>query len=158
MVTLRPMTSSEFAAYIAGLRESYARDRAKNLRDSLESQLAEADQQISELLPQGVQTPNHFLWQVIAEEEGASIPVGNLWVFVDTEARKAFIYDIQIDQPYQGKGYGGDTLTCLENELRPYAVRQIGLNVFGDNDSAFHLYQKAGYYIVATHMQKDMTP
>src|SRR5215467_9237188 len=158
MVTLRPMTSSEFEAYIPGLRESYARERAQNLRDSLESQLAEADKQLSELLPRGVQTPNHFLWQVMAEEEGTAIPTGVLWVFLDRTAQKAFIYDIQIDQPYQGKGYGGDTLTCLENELRPYAVRQIGLNVFGDNERAFRLYQKAGYYTVATHMQKDMTP
>jgi ribosomal protein S18 acetylase RimI-like enzyme len=158
MVTLRPMTSSEFEAYIPGLRESYARERAKNLSDSLDSQLAEADKQISGLLPQGVQTPNHFLWQVMAEEEGTLISVGVLWVFLDTAAQKAFIYDIQIDQPYQGKGYGGDTLACLENELRPYAVRQIGLSVFGDNERAFRLYQKAGYYIVATHMQRDMTP
>jgi hypothetical protein len=50
MVTLRPMTTSEFEAYIPVLREGYARDRAKNLRVSLESQLAEADQQISGLL------------------------------------------------------------------------------------------------------------
>jgi ribosomal protein S18 acetylase RimI-like enzyme len=157
MVTLRPMTSSEFEAYIPGLRESYARERAQNLRDSLESQLVEADKQISELLPQGAETPNHFLWHVMAEEEGNSIPVGVLWVFLDREAQKAFIYDIQIDPPYQGKGYGGDTLACLENELRPYSVRQIGLNVFGDNARAFRLYQKAGYYIVATHMQKDTT-
>jgi ribosomal protein S18 acetylase RimI-like enzyme len=152
------MTSSEFEAYIPVLREGYARDRARNLRDSLESQLAEADQQIAGLLPQGVQTPNHFLWHVMAEGEGNSIPVGVLWVFLDRAALKAFIYDIQIDEPYQGKGYGGDTLACLENELRPYAVRQIGLSVFGDNERAFHLYQKAGYYIVATNMQKDVTP
>ena len=158
MVTLRPMTSSEFEAYIPVLLEGYARERANNLHDSLESQLAEAEKQTSELLPQGVQTPNHFLWHVIAEERGASVTVGNLWVFPDTAAHKAFIYDIQIDQPYQGKGYGGDTLACLENELRPYSVRQIGLSVFGDNERAFRLYQKAGYYIVATHMQKDLNP
>jgi ribosomal protein S18 acetylase RimI-like enzyme len=78
-------------------------------------------------------------------------------VYCIRAAQKAFIYDIQIDQPYQGKGYGGDTLACLENELRPYALRQIGLNIFGDNERAFRLYQKAGYYIVATHMQKDVT-
>ena len=158
MITLRPMTSSEFDAYLPVLREGYAGDRAKNLHDSLESQLAAADQQIAGLLPEGVQTPNHFLWRVMAQVEGDSIPVGVLWVFLDRAARKAFIYDIEIDQPYQGKGDGGATLTCLETELRPYDVRQIGLSVFGDNQTASHLYQKSGYYVVATNMQKDLAP
>jgi hypothetical protein len=34
MVTLRQMTDSEFEAYVPVLRESYASDRARNLRVS----------------------------------------------------------------------------------------------------------------------------
>src|SRR5262249_51754017 len=40
---------------------------------------AEADRQISSLLPRGVQTPDHLLWRVMAEEDGSSIPVGILY-------------------------------------------------------------------------------
>ncbi|MGO8950802.1 MAG: GNAT family N-acetyltransferase [Ktedonobacterales bacterium] len=154
MIKLRPMTETEYGAYLPALREGYAGDRARNLHDSLESQLEAADRQIAGLLPQGLQTPNHLLWRVVTAE--GEIPVGVLWVFVDSTAKKAFIYDIQIDEPYQGKGYGTATLNRLDEELQGYDVAQIGLSVFGENRGAFKLYQKLGYYIVATNMQKDL--
>ena len=153
MVTLRPMTETEYNAYMPHLLEAYAEDRARNLRESIESQRAEAERQTAMLLPQGIHTSNHFFWRVVTEED---LPVGVLWVFVDTAAHKAFIYDIEIEESYQGHGYGTATLHLLEEQLRPYQVRQIGLNVFGDNQVAFRLYQKVGYYVMATSMQKDV--
>ena len=155
MINLRPMTQTEYDAYIPVLREEYGADRAKNLHDSLDVQLQEADRQIASLLPQGLETPGHLLWRVVTAD--GEVPVGELWVFVDSAARRAFIYDIKIDEAYRGKGYGEATMNRLEEELQPHSVRQIGLSVFGDNQVAFHLYEKLGYYTVATNMQKDVS-
>ena len=155
MINLRPMTQTEYDAYLPVLREEYAADRAKNLHDSLDAQLQEADRQIASLLPQGLETPDHLLWRVVTAD--GEIPVGVLWVFLDSAAKRAFIYDIQIDEAFRGKGYGEATMNRLEVELQARNVRQIGLSVFGENQVASHLYKKLGYYTVATNMQKDVS-
>ncbi len=153
MVTLRPMTDAEYEPYLRRVRETYARDRAESSRTSLEEELAEADRQIAQLLPNGLGTPNQHLWTVV---DAVGAPVGILWVYVDRDHQRGFIYDIEMREDQRGKGYGRATLEALEAELRPRDVTRIALNVFARNAVARHLYDQVGYYPVATVMQKDI--
>ncbi|HEX8732988.1 MAG TPA: GNAT family N-acetyltransferase [Ktedonobacterales bacterium] len=151
MVTLRPMTEAEYDAWMASLRASYAADRARAEDLPLDERQAEADKQIAGLLPQGASTPDHFFWRIIADD-GAG--VGWLWVFHDTVQRRAFIYDIEIDEAQRGKGYGEAAMRALEEALRPAGATHIGLSVFGFNTAARALYDKLGYSVAATYMLK----
>ncbi len=153
MVTLRPMTEAEFAPYIAHLREDYAQERAMSSETPIEEEREISNKQIDGLIPQGLATPDHYFWTV-ADEGGTGI--GSLWVFVEPAKGRAFIYDIALAEEQRGKGYGRQTLQVLESTLRPMGVRRIALNVFGKNTVARHLYDTAGYYVVATSMQKDI--
>jgi ribosomal protein S18 acetylase RimI-like enzyme len=153
MLTLRPMTETEYQPYIAWLREDYARERAESSATPLEEERANSNQQIDGLVPHGVATPNHHFW-MMTDEAGAV--VGNLWVFVDPDKRRAFIYDIAIAEARRGQGLGRQALTTLEDTLRPMGVRRIALNVFGKNTVARHLYETQGYSTVAIVMQKDI--
>ena len=153
MITLRPMTEAEYTAYNGFLWEDYAQTRARNLGTSIEEQRAAAAEQKAALLPQGLQSPEHYFWSVV-DESGAA--VGQLWVHVDNTKHHAFIYSIDIDAAQRGKGYGQQTMERLEEHMRPLSVTRIALNVFGDNVVATNLYRKIGYQTAATMMQKDI--
>ena len=153
MVTLRPMTEAEYAPYMAYLREDYARERSESGETPIEEERENSNKQIDSLVPDGLATPNHYFWTV-TEESGVS--VGKLWVFVDPQKGRAFIYDIALDEQQRGKGYGRQTLDTLEATVRPMGVRRIALSVFGKNTVARHLYDTQGYYVVASAMQKDL--
>lgn len=152
-VTLRPMTQAEFDEYLSRSREDYAADRARADETPLAVERVVASRQLDALLPQGLQTPNHHFWRV--EADGA--PVGILWVCVEPDQRRAFIYDIVIDAAQRGKGYGEATMRAMEAELAPRGVTHIGLNVFGHNTVARALYDKMGYRVSATYMLKRIT-
>src|SRR5258708_7353797 len=153
MITLRPMTEAEYGPYIAWLREDYARERAESGETPLEEEREASSRQIDGLVPQGLATPNHHFW-VMTDEVGSA--VGNLWVFVNPDKQRAFIYDIAIAEERRGQGLGRQALSALEDTLRPMGVRRIALNVFGKNTVARHLYETQGYSTVAINMQKDI--
>ena len=142
MIRLRPMTEAEFERFLAVSKDEYARDRARALDTSLDEELATAEQQFAELLKDGIHTADHRLWLVTLDR---STPVGHLWVHVDPRSRRAFIYQIRIDEEYRGKGYGKRTLELLEEELVAAGVTRISLNVFAPNHVARALYEKLGY-------------
>lgn len=151
MVTLRPMTEAEYETFIAELTPAFAAERAQAEDTPLERELEAATKQVANILPQGFRTHGHHFWKVEAED-GAD--VGVLWVMIDDAQRRAFIYDIEIDEAQRSKGYGAATLRALEEELRPTTVTHIGLNVFGPNTIAHALYNKMGYQVAATYMLK----
>ncbi len=153
MLALRPMTEDEFARFRPELLEGYAAERARNLGTTLEVERAVAERQTAELLPDGVRTKNHHLW-IVTDDAGER--VGVLWALVDPEQRRAFIYDIAIDEPHRGKGYGRRALELLEEFVRPLGVTRISLNVFADNDVAIGLYQKQGYRPTNFNMTKRL--
>jgi ribosomal protein S18 acetylase RimI-like enzyme len=151
MVTLQPMTEVDYDAYMANSVEDYAADRAQAEDTSMEVERKTASAQFAGLVPQGLLTPGHHFWRVVAED---GTRVGSLWAHVEAEQRRAFIYDIVIDAAQRGKGYGEATMRALEEELRPTDLTHIGLNVFGHNRVARALYDKLGYRVAATYMLK----
>lgn len=153
MVSLRPMTDADYEPYLRNLLEGYARERADNFGTPLEEERVIGERQTAQLLPDGPRTPNHFLWTVVGDDDA---PIGVLWVHVQPDTRQAFIYDIEMREDQRGKGYGKATLDALEAELRPRGITRIALNVFAKNAAARRLYEHAGYYPVATSMQKDL--
>jgi len=153
MVTLRPMTDDEYGGYAVKMLDEYAATRARNMGTSLDEERVASAQQIAELLPNGLHTPNHSFWRVVNE---AGAPVGVLWVHVQPEQARAFIYDIEMSADQRGKGYGRATLEAMEATLKPLGVTNVGLSVFGDNPGAQHLYEKMGFEVVATNMKKSI--
>jgi ribosomal protein S18 acetylase RimI-like enzyme len=153
MVALRPMTEPEFEAYTSVMWENYAQERARNAGTPIEQERAVVAQQRAELQKDGMRTAGHHYWTVV---DDAGAPVGILWVFVDPERTRAFIYDIEMRADQRGKGYGKATLDLLEAEMRPLGVKRIELSVFGDNAVAERLYRRQGYRTITTAMAKDL--
>jgi ribosomal protein S18 acetylase RimI-like enzyme len=57
----------------------------------------------------------------------------------------AFIYDIEVAEEQRRRGYGREILDAAARAAADLGARELGLNVFGFNEGARALYEKAGY-------------
>ena len=153
MVTLRPMTEAEYTGFYAWTLEDFAASMARAGGASLDEERANATRQLAELLPEGLQTPAHYLWKVV---EATGDPIGDLWVRISQSGDDAFIFFIGVNEAQRGKGYGKQALDALDAELRRMGVTRIALNVFAYNTVAQHLYERAGYEVAAMIMRKTL--
>src|SRR5690606_25540597 len=78
-----------------------------------ETALAEAEESMARLLPDGLDTPGQRLWTVQDRDAEA---VGLLWVHLQEEL--AFIYDIEMRESVRGLGYGTQTLRAAAEHTR----------------------------------------
>ena len=154
-VTLVPMTPDAYAAWLDAIIVAYADDKVRIGTWAADEGLERSRRAFDELLPEGLATPGHELRSIVTED-GTS--VGVLWFAPNDELRGAvaFIYDIEIDEAYRGRGYGRAALEALEPLARSLGFDAIGLHVFGDNDVARGLYRSAGFVETDVTMRKSI--
>ncbi len=157
MVHLEPMTESEFQAYRKGAMEELARERVREGDWQPEDALHKAEQEFQRMLPQGVHTQNQYLLSIQADQTGLN--VGMLWFALRGSAPylAAFIYDFLISEQFRQRGYGTQALSALDEKAKELGVATIALHVFGHNQAAIALYQKAGYAITDLQMAKKLS-
>ena len=108
------------------------------------------------LFPGGRPQPDHHLYVVEGE---AGEAVGHLfWAkrAAPGSASRAFLYQIYIDEPFRGEGFGRQAMQLLEAEVRAEGLPGIDLNVWGGNDLARSLYRKLGFEERAVFMSKEL--
>lgn len=153
-VSLRPMTDEEFEAWREGTIQSYAADIAQSSGVALESALARSREQFTQLLPDGPATARTWLMRVL-DHDGHD--VGVLWIGPHpTRDGAAFVYDIEIDAGWRGRGLGRAAMQAAERLATGAGIAAIGLSVFGFNEGARRLYDSLGYQVVATQMLKEL--
>ncbi len=143
MTTLTPMTQSEFDAFLAQAVPEYAADNVRaGYWDEAEA-LEKSRKEFEMLLPQGLQSENHYLYTVYDEEQA----VGLIWMRanMDRPTKSGFIFDIRIDGKFRGKGYGKQAMLLIEEKARELGLKSIGLHVFAYNKVAKNLYEGIGY-------------
>ena len=145
MLTLQPMTAEEYASYKAWVVEDYAREIASNQRISMEEARASSLRDIERALGQGLATPNHFLYHILRVEGAIETRLGYLWIEVDPQKKRCFIFDIFLQPEFRRQGWGRQVLELLETQMKQQGIRRIGLHVFGNNTIAQDLYRKLGY-------------
>lgn len=150
MIGLRRLRDEEFPAWAAAHRAEYLRGLVEHVGMARADAEAKVARDVSSVLPEGLDTPDTWIWAV--EEDGRR--VGSL--FVGLRAGEAWLYDITIEEPERGKGYGRAAMTLLEDELRALGHRTVGLNVWGDNSVARSLYRSLGWDEEAVHMRKRL--
>ncbi|MFC4158581.1 GNAT family N-acetyltransferase [Chitinimonas lacunae] len=156
MVVLRAMQENDFRRYLDAAVVDYATDKLKAGVWSKEEALEKARSEHRALLPQGLATPDHYLFNLYAEEEQTE--VGMLWFGICEQGgqREAFVYDIAIDPKWRRMGYATQAFLALEQRVRQMGLDAIGLHVFGHNKGAFALYEKLGYVPTSMKMKKSL--
>jgi ribosomal protein S18 acetylase RimI-like enzyme len=154
MVSLEPMDSSDFEAYIANLVQHYAASHVRTGRWTAEEGPQKARAEVDGLLPSGLGTPNHYLFRILAGEPPAR--VGVIWLAI--EPHGGFIYDLEIFEPHRRRGFAEEAMRLIEGVAREKGADTLSLHVFGDNASARRLYGKLGYAETNVRMSKSLSP
>jgi len=156
MIKLVQMDESTFQFFLSQSTRDYALDKVKAGAWDAENALKQSKEEMTRFLPKGLHTEGAYLYSVVETETDTQ--AGYIWFNVSEGrgGREAFIYDIYIFEPFQGKGYGKQSMLALDDEARSMGVTKIGLHVFGQNNRAFELYKKMGYQVTDITMSKEL--
>lgn len=153
-IILKSMTRSEFEEYKTFLIEDYARENVEAGYWDESEALEKSRHSVESLLPQGVDTPNHYVYTVCDADQR----VGVIWMraTLDAALKSGFIFDITIDAAHRGQGYGRQAMLLIEEKARELGLTQIGLHVFAKNNIARKLYESLGYETKSLNMTKNL--
>jgi ribosomal protein S18 acetylase RimI-like enzyme len=151
-IILTKMNEEEYKVWIVESKNTY-RDENVKAGMTLNEAQKKSDDDFLRLLPNGLQSPDQHIFSI---KENKTNWVGIIWFGVRGAAdnRKAFIYDIVLNDNARGKGYGKKAMELLESEVKKLGLRHIGLHVFGHNLVARNLYEKMGYEITNLNLEK----
>lgn len=156
MISFRKMTEDEYPAYLDYFINDYACEIKSNYGLSPCDSLARAKQEISEMLPDGVNTEGQVLMCIVSQADETHNLVGYLWYKPDSTQHTVFIYDFYIFTASQGLGLGKQSLCAFEEYLRAEGFKEIRLRVAGDNARARHLYETRGFGVTGINMSKSI--
>lgn len=143
------MDSSDFQRYVSFAVKNYAEEKVQSGNWDAAEAIQKATEEYDRLLPEGENTANNKLFTI----QDGSEEVGIIWLAIRS-ADKGFIYDINIWESYQGRGYGKQAMLEIEKVGRSLGLKSIGLHVFGHNKVAHSLYKKLGYVETNINMEK----
>lgn len=152
-VTLTPMTEAEYPAYLDLAVPVYAEANVAAGYWAREDALDQSRAAYERLLPEGLATPDQFLF--VARDADSGETVGHLWVALRPQADgpQAFVYDIAIEEGLRGRGYGRATMTACAAKARELGAVSVGLHVFRSNETAYGLYESLGFRPTSVNMR-----
>jgi GNAT superfamily N-acetyltransferase len=152
---LRPLTDEEISKFIEWQVEEYVEERVRS-GERPDAARRIANEQSRALFPEGVPADGQLLFRVLDDEGSA---VGMLWIGPQrpVDQPEAFwVFYVRIEETHRGKGYGRLALELAEVEARSRGASELGLNVFGHNQVARHLYESMGYTATSINMKKEL--
>lgn len=149
------MSDEQYAAFITTSIAGYADDKVTSGQWAVDQSLELSRKVYEDLLPQGRQTADNYLFSVLDDQATA---VGTLWIGMKEFAgkRAAYIYDIWVSPEYRRRGHATRALAAAEEEARKLGLCGIGLHVFGHNSEARALYEALGYRATNINMFKPL--
>jgi ribosomal protein S18 acetylase RimI-like enzyme len=154
-LTLRPMTRAEWDEWMPRQLAGYARHIADSGAMPQEDAWAKARADTARSFHAGFVTPGQLVFRLLAGNE----PAGWLWLSVpgpDPDRLMAWVYNIEVDPAFRGRGYGRAAMILAEDEARARGMTSLGLNVHGHNTVARSLYDSLGYDVTALQMRKPL--
>ncbi|MGP3953800.1 GNAT family N-acetyltransferase [Streptomyces sp. 7N604] len=150
----RPMSESEFAAWLDSAKREYVQSWAdRGVPEDQARAKAEADH--AAMLPYGGRTPGAVLR--ILSHQGTD--VGTLWVSLAEDLPDdydGFVFDVRVAEKHRGHGHGRSLMLVAEHECRAAGADRLGLNVFAGNTPAIRLYESLGYETARRHLYKPL--
>jgi GNAT superfamily N-acetyltransferase len=157
MIQLREMNAEDFAKFTKRGTKNYAKNlrTSENFSPSLALKIAR--HKLSQNLPNGPDTPGHFLFCVESQVHHKTI--GHLWYAVKRQNGKpyVFLYDIFVKKTFRRQGIAKKVLSWLEERAPEHGADTIRLQVFAHNKLAKKLYEKIGYRAVLSTLHKSVS-
>lgn len=154
--TLQPMTEAAFQRFWQASVADYAREKVTAGQWPAETAPAQSANEFAHLLPQGLATPDHHLYEIICPDTGQT--VGHLWFAIEVRhgLRMAYVYDLAVQPEHQRRGHASRAFKAMEARVRALNAWRIDLHVFGHNPSAQALYASLGYRVTSLTMAKSL--
>lgn len=155
MLNLEPMTEAELQDFLEPAIAEYAQGHIDDGQWTEDEALEKSRKEFHDLLPEGVATPNHYLFTLVNESRQK---VGMLWFAVreNQGQRAAWVYEVIIDEAFRRRGYGSQAFRAMEQKVRALGLNKIALHVFGKNHAAQEMYKKLGYEVTNVLMAKAL--
>lgn len=155
MTTLAPMRSEAYAAFADNAATAYAAENVAAGRWPAADALALAHAETERLLPQGLATPDHHVFEVI---DDAGSAVGFIWfaAMARGSARMAFVCQIYIQPEQRRHGHARAAFRALEPIAAGLGLSGLGLHVFAHNTGAQALYRSLGYEVTSLNLFKPL--
>ena len=151
-VIIRRMTEDEFSYVYQWSVKQQTKELMEELNMSEEAAIKETVKEISEMLPNGLNTQDNYLMSIIETESGEM--VGFIWTLHEITAgrKQSFICDFAVWESKRGKGYGKNALCLAEQNAAEAGCLESVLFVNDNNHLAIDLYKKCGYEVL--HQEK----
>lgn len=155
MSVLRPISDAEYATWLEAIIPGYAKDKVASGQWPAESALELSRAEYAELLPNGKETDNNYIFTVLSPQDE---PVGTLWFVAKERANRriAYVYDIFVAEQHRRQGHAFRAFQALEPLVASLGLTGIALHVFGHNREAQALYLKLGYAPTNINMFKPV--
>lgn len=144
-VTIRKMTGSEFETFYKWSIEHQAAELMEESNMSREDAIRETVEEVSGMLPDGMDTEHNYLMSIIEVDSGET--AGFIWTIheVTDGRRQSFVCDFAIWESKRRKGYAEAALRLAEAAAAEAGCQESVLFVSDSNEAALALYKKCGY-------------
>jgi ribosomal protein S18 acetylase RimI-like enzyme len=154
-VRLRPVADDEVASFLASTQDGYALSMVNDAGMGEEEARAKAERDFAMLVREGRPVAGQQLFIIETE---TSERVGRVWLGERFPGERiGFLYDIEIEGRFRGRGLGREAMLLVEQEARRRGFVEIRLNVFGGNETARSLYRSLQYVEFAIGMRKRLS-
>ena len=157
-IRLRPLRSDEFPDFLELLRVEYVRGLVEEAGMTYAGAEEKAATDHASLFPDRAPQPNHRIY--IVEDAATGERNGHLfWAARQppgSAGKRAYLYELFIDESFRGRGLGRRALELFEAEARDEGLPGVDLNVWGGNQAARGLYRSAGFEERAVFMSKEL--
>lgn len=159
MTALAPMTEAGLPSFEAECTSAYAQDNVRAGRWPASGGLARAVEEFRRLLPQGLNTPGHLVYDILVHPGGQT--VGLLWSaeFEVAGTRAGFVYSVHIQPARRGRGHAKASIDLIEARSLARGLGTVSLHVFSHNAAAQALYRSLGCGITGVNrlepLQRD---
>ncbi len=148
----QPMSDQDYTDWLAILIPDFAAEKVASGAWTKADSLKKAQASTAELLPQGRDTSNQYMFTLVLMPEAHR--VGYLWF--GRYEQSAYLYDIYITPDHRRMGYGRQAMQLLETAASERGFTAIALHVFGKNRIARDLYRQQGFEITDLTMRKKL--
>lgn len=156
MTRLVPMQADAYPRFLDEAVTGYAEDNVVAGRWPVDGALELSRAEFSRLLPAGLETPDHRIYEI--EDEATGQKVGFVWLaFMQKGTMKsAYVYQVIVQSEFRRRGHARAALQSLEAIAVSEGASSIGLHVFQHNPGAQELYALLGYRINSVNMLKPL--
>jgi ribosomal protein S18 acetylase RimI-like enzyme len=153
-VRLVPMPGERLPGWLDRSMAEYVASRMRS-GESREAAEANMRQSLDKWFPGGSPAAGHHVWELTLEDDTV---VGQLWIGPFTPGSSDWwVFEVEVDAAHRRQGHARRGLELAHVVARDAGATSIGLNVFGYNTGARHLYEELGYEVASVQMRLPLT-